>query len=252
MIAIHSRGEGRDLVLLPGWGMHRAMWGDLPELLAADARVHVCELPGYGDNVDAPLPGFDELLAKLAASSAERIDVLGWSLGGMLAQAWALRYPQQVERLVLMGSTPSFVTRGDWAAGTAPATLKTFASMLNDPAGLMQGFLGGMGAGEAEPDALSTNMRNLFGQLSMASTAALQTGLEWLRDIDLRDRLPQMKQPVLLLHGEKDVITPAEASRRMAGLLPNAQLRLIAQCGHAPHLSHSAETYAAIRNFLGN
>jgi pimeloyl-[acyl-carrier protein] methyl ester esterase len=251
MIAIHSDGEGRDLVLLPGWGMHRAMWGELPGRLAQRARVHVCEMPGYGDNQAAPLAELDELIRSLAAASAEKVNVLGWSLGGMLAMTWARLYPQQVERMILLSSTPSFVARDNWPAGTPPAVLGNFAMALRANSNkLMQNFLLGMSEGEKHAEQTSALMQKLFASFSVASNEALASGLQWLHDIDLRRELAQMEQEVLLIHGEKDVITPADASRRMAKVFKRAHLQIIDACGHAPHLSHGDLVYQSIETFL--
>lgn len=251
MIAEYKQGKGRDLWLLGGWGMHRGMWGQLPELLAQQCCVHVCEIPGYGGNNVADIPELDALVEALAASAAGNVDVMGWSLGGMLAMHWASRYPSQIERLILIGATPSFVVRENWRAGAPAEVLGNFAIALrSDAEELMQNFLCGLSEGEEDPQATLRAMQELYERFPSASTAALNAGLQWLGDIDLREQLPHLPQKVLLLHGEQDVITSVTASRRMAKLFKHAHLQTIEACGHAPHLSHLDLVYQSIRNFL--
>lgn len=246
MIAIYSQGEGRDLVMLSGWGMHRAMWGDLPERLARQARVHVCEMPGYADNPANEIANIDHLVRHLAAASAEKVDVLGWSLGAMYALKWAELYPEQVERLILLAATPSFVIRSDWPHGTSPAVLRNFAlGLRSDPEALMNNFLQLLGTGEHNGHA-----RALYSKLSSASEAALAGGLKQLRDLDLRSAVSELRSSALLLHGEDDVVTPVGASVWMAERLADASMRRYSACGHAPHLTRVEQVEADIESFL--
>ena len=251
MISIYSEGEGRDLVLLAGWGMHRAMWGNLPAYLAQHARVHICEMPGYAGDSSPETPNLDQLIDALADASAEKVDVLGWSLGGMFALKWAERYPQQVERLVLLAATPSFLNREGWPHGTAPAVLRNFSLALRkDAEALMSEFLAMLSSGEKQPDLSLGDMVKLYKRLPPASVSALNWGLEQLRDIDLRESIGALRCPVLLLHGESDSVTPVGASKWMVERLPHAQLQQLNHCGHAPHLSQGERVRVAIEAFL--
>lgn len=253
MIAIHSPGEGRDLVMLPGWGMHRAMWGNLAQRLAQHARVHVCEPPGYADNEAQQMPSFEQFVDELAAAFSGKVTVLGWSLGGTLALSWARRYPQQVERLILLSTTPSFMAREDWPHGTSAAVMRNFSTSLQaDPVAVMRNFFRLLVEGEAQREESLTQLRDLYATMPAASKQALVYGMELLRDTDLRAQLTQIGQPALLLHGENDAVTSVEAARSMATQLPDARIQTIARCGHAPHLTHADEIYHCIRDFLGD
>jgi pimeloyl-[acyl-carrier protein] methyl ester esterase len=79
---------------------------------------------------------------------------------------------------------------------------------------------------------------------------ALEAGLRVLRDADLRDELPRVGLPALVIAGEHDRLTPPAAARALAVGLPSARFRLIERSGHAPFLSHPAEVLAEIRGFL--
>jgi pimeloyl-[acyl-carrier protein] methyl ester esterase len=79
---------------------------------------------------------------------------------------------------------------------------------------------------------------------------ALRTGLEILRNADLRDVLPRIAVPALVLAGEHDRLTPAAAARELAMALPVARFKLIERSGHAPFLSHPGEVLAEVTAFL--
>jgi pimeloyl-[acyl-carrier protein] methyl ester esterase len=82
-----------------------------------------------------------------------------------------------------------------------------------------------------------------------ARSEALSSGLAILRDTDLRDELPLLTQPTLVLHGALDTLTPPGAGAWLAQALPAAQHIAFARAAHAPHLSHGEDVAAAIRRF---
>ena len=90
-------GEGPDIVLLHGWGMHSGVWEDVVELLMDSFRVTVMDLPGHGYSREM-IPGHD--LQNLCHAVSERAPSqafwVGWSLGGLVAQQAALETPERV------------------------------------------------------------------------------------------------------------------------------------------------------------
>src|SRR5512135_1741833 len=142
---VETQGSGAPLVLLHGWGMHGGVWEYLARQLAQEFQVHCVDLPGHGysaaQSADSPL-ALDEIVAELSARFGEPLTVCGWSLGGQIALRWARLYPQQVQRLVLVASTPCFVEREDWPFGMAQDTLQHFAAELEqDHAAILRRFL---------------------------------------------------------------------------------------------------------------
>ena len=241
MIAIQSQGTGRDLVLLPGWAMHRAMWGDLPQRLREYARLHICE----PEQVLQP----DRLVEYCSSMFGEEVDVLGWSLGALFALQWAWQRPAQVRRLILFAGTPSFVTREGWPYGTSPAMLAAFAKALRaDAPSLLQTFLRRCATGDSQAsyEALS----QLFERRPAPTPEVLRSGLDCLAECDVREGLRQIAQPALLIHGERDIVTPVAASRRLAVELSQGRCMSIPHCGHAPHLSRPEEVAEAVKAFL--
>jgi pimeloyl-[acyl-carrier protein] methyl ester esterase len=164
---------------------------------------------------------------------------------------WAQRHPQQVKRLALVASTPCFVRRPGWDCAMAEQTLAEFAAALErDYALTLRRFLALQVRGSENERELLAGLRNaLFGR-GEPELAALRAGLEILRDCDLREALPQIVQPALVIAGERDTLTPPEASRHLAERMPNARLVEVAGAAHAPFLSHTEIFLAAINEFL--
>jgi pimeloyl-[acyl-carrier protein] methyl ester esterase len=234
-----SYGSGKPLIMLHGWGMHGGIWGSVVPQLAQNFRVHCVDLPGYGASLGLVQYDLDGVVQSLSSQFAEPVTVCGWSLGGQVALRWAQLHPEQVEKLVLVASTPCFVQRADWRCAMAADVLQEFSNaMTQDYQATLKRFLGlQLRGSENERDLLLRLREQLFSR-GEPDGAALRGGLEILRDTDLRMQLGQIGQETLLIAGMRDTLTPPAASEYMAQALPNAHLKTVAGAAHAPFLSH--------------
>lgn len=270
---VEVTGSGAPLVMLHGWGMHGGIWSDTAERLAADFRVHNVDLPGHGfggkgeeggakgqtaepqSSFSLPPSPFtlDSIASELSAQFPGPVNLLGWSLGGIIAQYWAAREPEKVHRLILVSSTPCFAARSDWAFGMPQETLAQFAAELEkNHAATLRRFLALQIRGsEAEREVLAVLREKLFSR-GEPHLNALRGGLAILRDADLRGVLKQIMQPTLVIAGDRDKLTPPEASHYLAQSLPHAREVVIDGAAHAPFLSHPEVFVEQVRNFLKN
>jgi pimeloyl-[acyl-carrier protein] methyl ester esterase len=255
VLHVEVTGRGEPLLLLHGWGMHGGVWQEVAEPLANAFRVCAVDLPGHGYSVDHGSGGarftLDAVTDALSASFQERVSVLGWSLGGIIAQHWALRHPDQVARLILVASTPCFARRADWDHGMPQETLGQFAADFeHDFMATLRRFLALQVRGaEGERETLAALRARLFSR-GEPDPAALRQGLAILRDADLRGNLGRLAQPALVIGGDRDRLTPPQASRYLAQAMPNAHLVEIAGAAHAPFLSHRDAFLGALRDFM--
>ncbi|MGC2165205.1 MAG: pimeloyl-ACP methyl ester esterase BioH [Gallionella sp.] len=240
-----SAHDVEPLLLIHGWGMHGGMWRSIAEQLAHDRHVMVVDLPGHGYSVAAhgePTDAcdIDTVVDQLTGQFGETITLCGWSLGGQIALRWTLRHPEQIHRLVLVATTPRFVQLGDWQCAMAADTLAEFdASLANNYAQTLRRFLALQVRGSDHERELLVELRGeLFGR-GQPDPEALRGGLAILRDCDLRGELPKVSQHTLVIAGERDTLTPMQASRYMAETLPRARLVEIKGAAHAPFLSHA-------------
>lgn len=254
----------KDMVLIHGWGMNAAVWEALPETLTADLRLHAIELPGHGRRPWPPPcnggPGALDVWAESCLEAApERAVWLGWSLGGLVALAAALRLPErnpdrspkQIQGLILMTATPRFARAPDWPAAIPAETLAQFhQGLLADPAGTLTRFLALQVRGSDQARETLRGLRQRLATRPSPDSAALAMGLDLLREQDLRPALAQLRVPSLWLFGSHDTLVPAAVAGSIERLLPSARTRVIPCAAHAPFLSHPAETGEAIDDFL--
>ena len=250
-LPIATVGHGHDLVLLHGWGMHGGIWDGVKDALAQKFRLHVIDLPGYGASAHCDPYTLAELARVVAKAMPQRTHVCGWSLGGQVAMRLALDVPERVDRLVLIGTTPCFRQRTDWAYGMDDTSLHEFASSLeNDYVGTLKRFLSLQARSGDDARAVIAVLREKLFARGEPSLATLRGGLAILHGLDLRDEVSAIGQPALLIHGARDTLSPVAASEWLAQRLSRSTLRIVDGSAHAPFLSHRAETVAAMEHFL--
>lgn len=231
------------LVFLPGWCLGR---GPLNAAVSA-LNGEFIDLPGYGNT---PLiRDFTAAADAIAARLQDGTTLCGWSLGAQLALAIAARAPARVGKLVLVAGTASFVQRDGWPHAMPPAMLAEFAAgIAADVDAMLPRFVGGFNRGDARAKAVSAELLKLADVLPAGEVLA--TGLDWLRDVDLRADAPQVRVPTLLIHGAADPLMPLAAADALAALMPAARREIFADSAHAPFISCPDDFLARVRAFL--
>jgi pimeloyl-[acyl-carrier protein] methyl ester esterase len=233
---------GNTLVLLHGWGAHGGVWADVAARLCAGMTLLTPDLAA-SDNLD-------DMADRIAAAAPSRCSVAGWSFGGQLALAWARRHPQQVRRLVLIATTPKFVADGSWPQGMALTAFENFAAIAAADAGAaLRRFRLLETQGGREARSVARRIGQLLATRALPGPGALLQVLRLLRVTDLRAALPEVAQPVLVIHGDADrVVTPA-AGEYLAAKLPQAHLERMAGTAHVPFVSDPDAVGALIGEF---
>lgn len=226
-------------LVLPGWGFDAAA---LAPLLAALGGVP-------GPAVDPPRRA--ATLEDWAVEAARQVPAaalaLGWSFGAQCALALAAA-GAPLRGLVLLAASPRFVAHPGWPHGLDGESVSRFEhGIRRDPARTLARFLALQAVGDARRAAVLDRLRP---HLAAPAACDLAHTLDLLLTTDLRDLLPQVRCPVLLVHGEGDALMPADAARALAAALPDARLVLLPDCGHAPHVSAPEPVRQQIRQFL--
>ncbi len=246
---IETHGRGPDVVLLHGWGLHGGVFDRVAANLANDFCVHRVDLPGHGASAAAAVFHPDPIAAELAARFPLPVHVVGWSLGGLIAQHWAARHPALVKSLALIATSPRFVRDDSWPHAQQRSAIESVGASLDTAFELtLERFLALQMLGA--PAARQT-LADLKAQLfSHGRPQGLLPALECLLAADARELAASIHCPVGLFFGARDAITPIGAGRWLADALPDATLYEFAHASHAPFLSHEAEFIAQLRHHL--
>lgn len=249
---METQGQGPELVLLHGWGLHGGVWDTLMPRLTPHLRVTRIDLPGHGRSRDIPMPpSLTELTLQTMAAVPPGAVVLGWSLGGLVALEAALRMPQRLRGAILANSTPRFITADDWPHAMPPEQLQQFAlDLAQDYRESLQNFLSLQVRGDESARAALRQLRDALFAHGEPDRASLATGLEILKDSDLRPRLKDVGVPTLVLAGGYDRLTPAGASEYLAAHITGARLEVFPKSAHAPFISHAEAFVDAVLGFM--
>jgi pimeloyl-ACP methyl ester carboxylesterase len=248
---IRERGDGFPVLLINGLGSNADMWGAVEERLSAVTRTIVFDMPGSGRSPTPRRPSSISGLAALARSvldhvGAERADVLGFSLGGIVAQQVAHDAPAQVRRLALAGAACGW--------GGMPPTYEALA-LLSMPLRYHSRPLYDVTnrlLGAADRDVLArvseltvSRLRYpppILGYAFQLTAGAFWSSLPWLASV---------YTPTLVLGGKLDQVVPAANAVHLARLLPTSRLHLVPG-GHLMLFDPEGPALALLESFFGS
>jgi len=237
-IAYSQIGKGRPLVVLNGFGATSADWDpSFIDRLASSNQLILLNNRGIGGSTDDG-QSFD--IARLADDTArvietlgiERVSVMGWSMGGFIAQAFALKHADRVEKLVLLstdggGIEADLASTGVWSrlidtAGTPDEQAQRLLYLVF-PADVADSFYREFG------NVVAAARARLSVELLERQAAAMDA---WHRNGVAR-QFREIRVPVLIAAGTEDIVIPASNALKLANEIPGAWLAQFPHSGHA-------------------
>jgi pimeloyl-ACP methyl ester carboxylesterase len=251
------------LVFVHGLSGCWANWLEQLPVFAAEHRVVTLDLPGFGHS---PMPSkeisisgyarlLDRLLGELGIDAAA---VVGNSMGGFIASELAIAFPQRVERLVLI-SAAGISTTGHPGTARALPSLRRLETILAATAGWV--------ASKSDTVARRARLREALmalvvrhpdrlpaalaaEQLRGAGKPGFVQALESILEYDIRERLPEIACPTLVVWGERDRLVPLGDADVFVELIPNARKVVFQDTGHMSMLERPAAFNALLAEFL--
>lgn len=233
------------VVLVHGFAQTARCWGAVADNLADDHELVRVDAPGHGGSggIDVDLNEGARLIAEVGGQAA----YLGYSMGARFALHVALRHPEIVSRLVLVGGTPGIEDDAERslrherdlasAARIRKAGVDAFlATWFDQPL-----FATLPPEGRFLDERRRNTAEGLARSLELAGTGSQQP---------LWQELPGLRMPVLVVTGELDERYSAIAERMAGEIGDNATTRIIPGAGHAAHLEAPADFLAALRAWL--
>jgi len=246
MIGFDDRGRGPALVLLHPFPFARGIWVGVGDALAAHLRVIGVDARGFGQS---PLTGTasvadlaDDVAALLDELRIERAAVLGMSMGGYGALAFAARHPARLAALVLCD------TRADADPPAMRVARDGAIARIRDQG--VDAYLPGSIPRLLSPAAPPALCAHLLARAE-ARGPSLIAGIEALRDRPDRTReLAGIRCPTLVVRGADDQVTPAETMRQLAAGIAGARFVTLPGAGHLSHVEAPGPFLEAVGPFL--
>lgn len=246
-------GKGDPLLLIIGLGTDASGWmRQVPEL-SKHFRTIIFDNRDSGRSTEATAPYSIKEMAEDTAGFMEglgldRAHVMGGSMGGAIAQELVIAHPEKVDKLILA------CTMGDFATFQV-SLLETLRFIrLNDTSGsvyfstLIYFF---MTHCFLKNDGAVNQMINIIKNAPFPqSTEAFCRQVDAIQSVDTLDRLYQVVSPTLVLVGDEDILTPPWGARKLAELIPNAELQIIKGGAHAFFWEIPDKVNTSVINFL--
>lgn len=228
-----------EVVLLHGWAVNHHIFDSLCEILTQDYGISCCpiDLPGHGQTDFDGHFDVIQIADELANRIHGKVHILGWSLGGVVAMVLAARHPHKVASLCLVSTFAKLLSSHDYPIGLTQFTLPKMVSLFQqDYAKHLQQFLS-LQVMHA-PSRSSDIIRCVSNLLRYGVPPALEPALEAILTVDIRLMLESIECPVLLVFGDKDMITPVRMGQYLHQNLVNSQFEIISGAAHTPFFSH--------------
>jgi 2-hydroxymuconate-semialdehyde hydrolase len=251
----HDVGEGPPVLLIHGSGPGVTGWANwrltIPAL-ATRFRVLAPDIVGFGyterpDDVQYNMNAWvDHILGFMDAIGIEKTNIVGNSFGGGLALALAIRAPDRVSRLVLMGSAgiPFPITEGlDQVWGYVPSieSMRDLLKVFSHNRALMTEELARM--------RYEASIRPGFQEaFSRMFPAPCQRGVDGLASPESAIRA--LRHPTMIVHGREDQVIPLASSYKLFELIQHSQLHVFGECGHWTQIEHAARFNRMVGDFF--
>ncbi|EJR18468.1 alpha/beta hydrolase [Bacillus paranthracis] len=209
------------IIFIPGWGMEENIWDlVLPHFKGYPVQCinwrNVKEQSEFANRI-------------IDVAQDENVILVGWSLGALAAiQAYK---KIKAKGIVLIGGTAKFTNTSDYSSGWNTLHVERLKRNLERrKEDTLKRFYENM----FTKDELKENksFEDIVKHFKGDSMQSLQFGLDYLIETDMRAALKEVKVPILLIHGERDVICPLSAARSMA-VNETAMLKVVSEAGHA-------------------
>jgi 2-hydroxymuconate-semialdehyde hydrolase len=251
----HDIGDGFPTILIHGSGPGVSAfsnWRLAFPVLSETVRVIAPDMAGFGytdrpEGIEYNLDTWVKHLIDLVdALKLDKVNLVGNSFGGALTIAFSIRYPERVNRIVLMGAAGvSFeLTEGlDFAWGYTPSfeNMRKMLDLFAYDRSLVTDDLARMRYEASLREGVQESYASMF-------PAPRQNGIDALAS-DEAD-IAKIEAPALIIHGREDRILPYSNSVRLFELIPNSQLHLFGKCGHWTQIEHAARFSKLLTDFF--
>lgn len=254
---VHDVGSGRPVLLIHGSGPGVTAWANWRQVLPALGKTCRAIAPdmvgfGYTERPAGIAYGIDAWVAHavgvLDALGIEQTDLIGNSFGGAIALALAIRHPQRVRKLVLMGSVgvPFEITPeldAVWGYAPSLAAMRGLLDIFAYDRSLVTDELAELRYQASIRPGFQESFAAIFPAPRQQWVDAMAS-----READIR----AIAQPTLIIHGRDDRVIPLSNSLTLHRWIENSQLHVFGRCGHWVQIEHNAEFNRLVANFLAD
>ncbi len=245
-------GRGRPVLLLHGWLGSAALWHDTIMLLSKEFKAYALDFWGFGeatrtsDNSIYSVDNYVEQVYKFMNDlGIEKAALIGHSMGGTVSLSTAIRYPEKVVKVAVIGSP---IVGSSLNLLLKLSGNPTFASFIWISPPLLRLFLRGYSYFIARDGRRMSEM--ISRDVSQISMHSFFQSIGTLRQTDLRPRLSEIRAPTLGIYGKQDIIVNPNQKDALKAGVKHAEISYFPDAGHFPMLDSPERFNENIRTFL--
>ncbi|MCB2294799.1 alpha/beta hydrolase [Clostridium algoriphilum] len=238
------------LIMLPGFGMSSSVWKRISGLLWKEFELIFIEW----DNIDL-LYGFKQkVIDVIEEKQLTSFSLLGWSLGSLVAEEIVLENLWNINNLILIGGTSSFIQHkeDEYNLGWNKRIVERMKIKLyKNPNETLFNFYDSLFSDEEKKKGYNKEFLKIMeDNIKIQSVDSLALELDYLIQKDLRNKLVDINIPLLMIHGEEDKICPIDAAIYIKNILTHSNIEVIKGGGHIPFFTNPHDCYNFISKFI--
>ncbi len=246
-----STHHAETVVLIHAVGHDLTYWDRQIEALAALYNVVAFDLPGHGRSAASSSGWSFDYAARVVAElipkvSASPVHLVGISFGGMIAQVTALATPEMIRSLTLIGTAPSFPEEVRQGMRARAELVRTEGMAAVVESSLQRWFT--PNTRERRPDITDRLTKTLLGDDARTHAAIWDI----ISDLDLDNRLAEIRCPTLVVVGEHDPSTPPAVASRLAGAVRGSAFVVVPEASHIVTVEAPRAVNTALLDFLAS
>lgn len=248
-LTFDSHGRGDPVLFAHAIGYDRSLWDRALPQLSANRNALLVDLRGHGRSPAPPGPYTVEMLADDCAAlldllGIDTVDFVGLSLGGMVGQAFALRHPKRLRRLVLANTSSGYGPAGRELWETRKKLVREGGMRAIREMAIARGFSEAFR--ERHPEIVAAAVAPILA----CPVEGYAGACDAIAALDLAAQLPRINAPTLAIAGSLDVGTPVDMLRGIAAAIPGARLAVIEGAPHISVVEKPAEFAVLVNGFL--
>lgn len=252
IVHYETYGRGRPVLLLHGWLGSWSLWRKTIEILGREFRTYALDFFGFGESFDHTSDFSVDNFVDSVAQFMDRLGIvkaplIGHSMGGTVALAASVRYPEKIVKTTVIGSP---IQGSSLNLLLKVSGYKGIASIIWTTPALLKLFMRGYAYFLAKDGGALGKM--IVEDVSKVSADSFFQSIGTLRQTDLRYQIGALPMPVLGIYGKKDYIVHPGQSKVLKQYAPHSQVAWFEDSGHFPMMDEPDRFHDTVRDFLYN
>lgn len=232
-------GNGKiHLILLHGWGINSTIWYYIAQELKFFFQIHLIDFPGFGKNKDLYPLHIDDIVSLLHNYMPKKAIWIGWSIGGLIASRYVLKYPMHVLGIITVSSSPCFLLKKDWPGVKSNFLNIIYKNLIINYYNTINIFLSYNTINALQSIHEINTLKNILLSQAQPSLQTIKNGLDMLYTIDLRSQIKFIKKPFLRIYGATDILVPKKIAYILNTQCLSSSSIIINNASHLPFVSH--------------